>query len=108
MHSPKLQKALPPCRYPKTWRQIRPVLDDALHELAEPDPAALVLRFFEDRKFSEVGSQLGMNENAARMRVDRALDKLQELLSRRGITSTRSALGAALAVGAIRPIKLPY
>src|SRR4051812_16104942 len=42
-----------------------------------------------------------MNENAARMRVDRALDKLQELLSRRGITSTRSALGAALAVGAV-------
>jgi RNA polymerase sigma factor (sigma-70 family) len=84
-----------------TWRQVRPVLDDALHELAESDRAALVLRFFENLSLREVGTQLGVNENAARMRVDRALDKLQELLSRRGITSTNSALAAALLAGAI-------
>jgi RNA polymerase sigma factor (sigma-70 family) len=84
-----------------TWRQIRPVLDDALHELAEADRAALVLRFFENLSLREVGAQLGLNENAARMRVDRALDKLQELLSRRGITSTNSALTAALVAGAV-------
>ena len=84
-----------------TWRQIRPVLDDALHELAETDRAALVLRFFENLSLREVGTQLGVNENAARMRVDRALDKLQELLSRRGITSTSSALAAALVAGAV-------
>jgi hypothetical protein len=84
-----------------TWRQIRPVLDDALHELAETDRAALVLRFFENLSLREVGTQLGVNENAARMRVDRALEKLQELLSRRGITSTSSALAAALVAGAI-------
>jgi RNA polymerase sigma factor (sigma-70 family) len=84
-----------------TWRQIRPVLDDALHELAETDRAALVLRFFENLSLREVGTQLGINENAARMRVDRALDKMQELLSRRGITSTNSALAAALVAGAV-------
>jgi RNA polymerase sigma factor (sigma-70 family) len=83
-----------------TWRQIRPVLDDALHELAETDRAALVLRFFEDLSLREIGMQLGLNENAARMRVDRALEKLQELLSRRGITSTSSVLAAALVAGA--------
>jgi RNA polymerase sigma factor (sigma-70 family) len=84
-----------------SWQQIRPVLDDALHELGETDRAALVLRFFENLSLREVGTYLGINENAARMRVDRALDKLQELLSRRGITSTSSALAAALVAGAV-------
>ena len=45
--------------------------------------------------------QLGLNENAARMRVDRALRKLQDRLLKRGITSTSSALAAALVAGAI-------
>jgi RNA polymerase sigma factor (sigma-70 family) len=83
------------------WRQIRPVLDDAMHELNEADRAAVVLRFFEERSLKEVGQALGLTENAAHMRVDRALDKLRALLARRGITSTASGLAATLAVGAV-------
>src|SRR6266511_1217492 len=82
------------------WNQVQPVLDDAMHELGEVDRAAVVLRFFEDRSLKEVGLALGLNENAARMRVDRALDKLQSLLAKRGITSTASGLAAAIAAGA--------
>jgi len=85
----------------QTWQQIRPVLDDALHELKESDREAVVLRFLEDRPLREVGVRLGINENAARMRVDRALEKLRGLLSRRGITSTVSGLTAALALGVL-------
>jgi hypothetical protein len=51
----------------------------------------------------EVGARLGLNENAARMRVDRALDKLRGQLARRGITSTASGLAAALAIGVLTP-----
>ena len=83
------------------WRQLRPVLDDALHELGEKDRTAIVLRFFENLSLQEVGMQLGLNENAARMRVDRALRKLRDRLSKRGITSTGSALAAAIVVGAM-------
>jgi hypothetical protein len=83
-----------------TWREVRPVLDDTLHELEEADRAAIILRFFEDLNFRQVGEELGLTENAARMRVDRALGKLQELLLKRGITSTGSALAAALVAGA--------
>ncbi len=86
-----------------TWQQIRPVLDDALHELREADRAVLVLRFLEDRPLREVGAKLGVNENTARMRADRALDKLRALLVRRGITATTSGLAAALAAGVITP-----
>src|SRR5947207_5757535 len=31
------------------WRQVQPMLEDAMHELSEADRTAVVLRFFEDR-----------------------------------------------------------
>lgn len=87
----------------RAWQQIRSVLDDALHELHEADRTAVVLRVLENRSLREVGVALGLKENAARMRVDRALDKLRGLLARRGVTSTMSGLTAALALGVITP-----
>src|SRR5262249_40664878 len=83
------------------WQQVRPVLDDVMHELNEADRAAVVLRFFEGRSLKEVGLALGLTENAARMRVERALEKLQNLLSRRGVKSTASTLAAVVAAGAV-------
>lgn len=82
------------------WQQVRPVLDDVMHELNEEDRTAVVLRFFEGRNLKEVGLVLGLTENAARMRVERSLEKLRGLLSQRGVKSTASTLAAALATGA--------
>jgi RNA polymerase sigma factor (sigma-70 family) len=78
------------------WSRLAPVLDEAMHELAEADRIALLLRHFEQRPFAEVGARLGLGENAARMRVERALDRLRGRLAKRGITSTGSALALAL------------
>ncbi|MBP6507031.1 MAG: RNA polymerase sigma factor [Opitutaceae bacterium] len=75
------------------WDRLRPLLDTAIDELPEADRAAVVLRFLEKRPFAEVGSLLQVSEDAARMRTDRALDKLRAALSRRGVTSTSAALG---------------
>jgi RNA polymerase sigma factor (sigma-70 family) len=88
----------------QAWQQLQPVLDDTLHELKDADRAAVVLRFLENRSLREVGLTLGLQENAARMRVDRALDKLRGLLARRGITSTASGLAAALVIGVLTPV----
>ncbi len=79
------------------WTKLRPVIDEAMHELDEKDRAALLLRFFEGRPLAEVGAAIGLPENSARMRVERALAKLSVRLARRGITSTAAALGVALA-----------
>jgi RNA polymerase sigma factor (sigma-70 family) len=79
------------------WEDLHGVIDDALHELNESDRSIILLRFFEDRSFAELGQQIGTAENAARMRVDRALEKLRGRLAKRGITSTAVALGVALA-----------
>jgi RNA polymerase sigma factor (sigma-70 family) len=79
------------------WGLVRPVLDDALDRLKEADREAMLLRYFEGLAFSELGERLNISENAARMRTDRALDKLRVHLRHRGITSTTAALAVLLA-----------
>ncbi len=79
------------------WEQLRPLLDDVLHELNEADREAVLLRFFRGVAFAELAATLRVNEGAARMRVERALDRMNRLLAQRGIRSTASALGVALA-----------
>ena len=80
--------------------QIAPMLDEALTKLGRDDRTAIILRFFERRDFRSIGTALGSNEDAARMRVTRALDKLHILLKHRGVTLSAAALGAALATEA--------
>ncbi len=84
--------------YPEAeWEQLRPVIDEAMDELSARDREAILLRYFSGRSFAEVGEKLAISENTARMRAERALDKLRALLVRRGITSTGAALTVALA-----------
>lgn len=78
------------------WQKLAPVLDQAIGELPGRDRDAIVLRFIEARPFREIGATLRLTEDAARMRVERALEKLRGALERRGITSTSAALGVAL------------
>ena len=84
------------------WERLRPLLDAAMHELKARDRAAVLLRFFEKRSFADVGRHLGLGENAARMSVERALNKLGGLLARRGITSSSAALSLALTQQAVK------
>ena len=84
------------------WARVRPVLDAALAELGEADRAAVLLRFFEGHDYAGVGGRLGLGENAARMRVERAMEKLRAALKRRGLTSTTAALALALGNQAVQ------
>ena len=86
---------------PLDWSQLSPVIEDALHELSDEDRHAILLRFFQNKTLNEVGAGLHLTENAARMRLDRALDKLRGKLVRRGITTTASALAAAVSANAV-------
>ncbi|MES2693935.1 MAG: sigma-70 family RNA polymerase sigma factor [Verrucomicrobiota bacterium] len=91
-----MQTDLAPTHSAADWEKVRPVLDQALNEIDETDRDAILLRFFDNRPFADIGARLRLSENAARMRVERALDKLSATLSRRGVTSTAAALGLAL------------
>lgn len=85
------------------WNEVAPVLDEAMQSLPEEDRDALVLRFFENRKLREVGHSLGATEEAARKRVDRALEKLRGELQSRGVISTAAALGPMVSGNAVMP-----
>jgi len=84
------------------WEQIGPELDQALDHLNRADRDALVLRYFSQRSFADIGAALGSNEDTARKRVTRALAKLRLLLERRGVTTSVSALSALLAAHAVQ------
>ena len=78
------------------WARVRPLLDEAMLRLSEQDREAVLCRFFEKSPYADLGKQLGLSQNAARMRVSRALDELRNLLAARGLTTTASALAFVL------------
>jgi len=84
------------------WPRIQPRLDAALGTLGQTDRDAVLLRFFEQCSLKDVGSALGMEEDAARKRVSRALERLRILLARQGLTTTSAALSVALAAHAVQ------
>jgi hypothetical protein len=72
------------------------LLDDALMELKEGERQALLLRYFEQRNHREIGQALGIGEDAARKRVDKALRQLTESFRARGLAAGSSAVAATL------------
>jgi RNA polymerase sigma factor (sigma-70 family) len=87
---------------PRDWEQIRPMLDEALDRLSREDRDALLLRYFEQRSLAEVGAAIGSNEDAARKRVSRALEKLREFFGKRGVTTTAAALTTVISANAVQ------
>src|SRR5207247_1287156 len=84
------------------YSAVAPILDEAIDELGEEDRTAILLRFFEQHGFRSVGQALGVNEDAARMRVNRALEKLQDLIKPRGVTTSAAALSGVLSANAVQ------
>lgn len=84
------------------WDQISPHLDHALAELPEPDRDALLLRFFERRTAKEIGVHLGVGEEAAQKRVNRALDRLRGVFVARGLAVPVTGLAGAITAHAVQ------
>jgi RNA polymerase sigma factor (sigma-70 family) len=78
------------------WQAMYPLLDEGLSCLSERDRDAVVMRFFERHPFRTVGTALNTTEDAARVRVDRALEKLRTFFFRRGITLSVATLSSVL------------
>ena len=83
------------------WEKILPILDEGIHSLREADRQAVLLRFFQNQSFATVGSALGVDEDAARKRVQRALERLRSFLKGRGVSVSRGLLAGTLANFAI-------
>ncbi len=83
------------------WQTLSPEIDAALDALPHRDRDAIVLHILQDHSFPQISQKLGISEDAARMRCARALNRLRNLLTRRGITTSSSALSAAIGAHAI-------
>ncbi|MGA2662129.1 MAG: sigma-70 family RNA polymerase sigma factor [Verrucomicrobiota bacterium] len=86
----------------EAWIQLAPALDDALGCLGQKEHDAIMLRFFEGKNWQQVGAGLGMGEDAARMRVNRGLEKLRRVFSKRGLAFSTATLAGALAANSVQ------
>ena len=78
------------------WRGLSPLLDDAVAALGASERDAIVLRFFQNRSLAEVGATLGASEDATRMRVNRALEKMRKFFARRGVAISSAAIAGTI------------
>lgn len=84
------------------WGQFAPLLDTALAGLSDDDRNAVVLRFFSGQKLSEVGAAMGTSEEAAKKRVNRAVEKLRRFFTQRGVVLPAAALTATIAAHSVQ------
>ena len=84
------------------WAQVAPLLDSAIAGLNEKDRNAIVLRFFNGRKLSEVGAALGTSEDGATKRVNRAVEKLRDYFTKRGVVLSAATLTAIMAANSVQ------
>jgi len=84
------------------WKHIAPQLDAALGELNELDRDALLLRYFERKSAREMAQTLGVSDDAAQKRVSRAVERLREFLSKRGVAIGASGLVIVISTNAVQ------
>jgi RNA polymerase sigma factor (sigma-70 family) len=84
------------------WNEMTPVLDEALDGLNEAERQVILLRFFEQKSMADLGRALGITENAAKMRVSRALERLRVQLNGLGSTCSEPLLGTLLFERAVK------
>lgn len=84
------------------WGRLRPLLDEAMSELSDPDHDALVLRYFQNQDLRAVGIALGISDDAAQKRVSRAVERLRELFAKRGVSVGEAGLVAVISANAVQ------
>lgn len=85
------------------WAELAPLLDDLVGRLESDDRQAILLRFYEQKSFPEIGQALRISEEAARKRVSRAVEQLRGDFARRGVTVSAAALTTTIAVNIAPP-----
>ncbi|HTS19807.1 MAG TPA: sigma-70 family RNA polymerase sigma factor [Verrucomicrobiae bacterium] len=84
------------------WARIEPLLNEEVESLDDANRTVILLRFFENKSLREVGEALGISEDAAQKRVSRAVDRLRESLSKRGVAVGAGGLVVAISANAVQ------
>jgi RNA polymerase sigma factor (sigma-70 family) len=84
------------------WQEIEPHLSGALDSLPTADREAVLLRFYRQNSYRDVAQTLRTTEDVARKRVDRALEKLRGIFTRKGVTLSGAGLTGILTANAVQ------
>ncbi len=93
-------------RQDAAWTEIEPLLNQSLAVLREGERECVLLRFFQGMSFAEAGAALGLSEDAARKRVNRALDKMRQVFIKNGVIVPSAALAVLLTAHAAKAAPL--
>jgi RNA polymerase sigma factor (sigma-70 family) len=85
-----------------SWEHIAPQLDAALGELSESDREALLMRYFERKSAQEMARILGLSDEAAQKRVNRAVERLRDSFSKRNVAISTTGLAVVIAAHAVQ------
>jgi RNA polymerase sigma factor (sigma-70 family) len=85
-----------------TWREVRTVLDEELHQMADKFAAPLVLCYLQGKTQDQAAEALGWTKSTLRRRLEQGRQYLRRRLARRGLT-----LSAALAATLISQVATP-
>lgn len=86
----------PPEAVDAAWRDALPHLDAAIDSLPESDRHVLLLHFVNELSFPEISRRVGRSSAAVQKQSRRALDKLQQILGRKGVALSLGVLTAGL------------
>jgi RNA polymerase sigma factor (sigma-70 family) len=84
------------------WRQLEPLLEEAMARLTEKERALLALRYFENKTGAETAALLGLRPAAAHKRSARALEKLRKFFALRGATFSAVVIAGALSAHSVQ------
>jgi RNA polymerase sigma factor (sigma-70 family) len=83
------------------WGEIAPLLDEAIAQLGGRDREAVLLRFYQGQSHQEIGQALGITEDAAKMRLSRAVEKLRRFFAKRGAAMPMAGFTTLLVAHAV-------
>jgi len=85
-----------------TWTEIEPLLDTAMGQLGEKKRHAVVNRCSEAATFKNISAALGTTEAGAKMRVNRAIEKLRKFFAKRGFVLSAAAIAGTLSANSVQ------
>ncbi|HVY69790.1 MAG TPA: sigma-70 family RNA polymerase sigma factor [Verrucomicrobiae bacterium] len=78
------------------WRELEPMLDDAMLELSERQRELVLCRYFQNQSQRAAAGLAGCSESVASRELARAIENMRRFFSRRGVTVSSAVLAGLL------------
>jgi len=79
------------------WKNLRPILDEAVAVLPDRLRIPLILHYLEGRKQADIASELGINQSAVSKRLKSGIEALRKRLVKMGLVASSATLASLIA-----------